>query len=98
MAAATAYKSGIGCGLYRNTGTYGTPTWTVQSLVQNVSISAPWDFSDANSRASAVKLYGKSLMDLGAQVTFRADDLDAGFLAFVAAHLSRTTVLDLLIL
>lgn len=98
MAEATAYKSGIGCGLYRNTGTYGTPTWTIQSLVQSVTLNCPWDFSDANSRASAVKLYGKSLVDIAVQVTFRADDADAGWQAFIDAHWSRTTVLDLLIL
>lgn len=45
-----------------------------------------------------MKLYGKTLVDISAQVVFRADDADAGFIAFVAAHWSRTTVLDLLIL
>jgi hypothetical protein len=98
MAAATAFKTGIGSALYRNTATYGTPTWTVQSLIQSVTLNSPWDFVDANSRASAAKLYGKSLVDIGVQVTYRSDDLDTSYLVWLAAHWSRTTVLDLLIL
>ncbi len=98
MPAVTAFKTGIGSGVYRNTGTYGSPTWTAQTLVQSVTLSCPWDFVDANSRASPVKLYGKALVDIGLQISFRTDDLDTGFLAFLAAHWGRSTLLDLLVL
>lgn len=98
MAEVTSFKTGVGCGLYRNTGTYGSPTWTFQSEVQSVTPNSPWDWVEASSRASAVKLWGKSLVDVSYQLTYRADDLDAGWEAFMAAHWSRTTVVDCLIL
>lgn len=98
MAEVAAFKTGVGCGLYRNTNTYGTPTWTLQTEVQSVTPSAPWDWVEASSRASGVKLYGKALMDLGYTVVMRADDLASDWEAFMAAALSRTTVMDLLIL
>lgn len=98
MAAATAYKSGIGCGTYRNTGTFGTPSFTLQSLVASVSPSMQWQISDAPSRASAVNLHGKSILDVTFGVMMRADDADTGWAAWVAAFYGRTTVLDLLIL
>ena len=98
MAEAYAFKTGIGCGVYRNTGTFGTPTFTLQTEVQSVTPTSPWDWVEASSRASAAKLYGKSLMDLSFQIVMRADDLDAGWEAFMAAANSRTAVLDLLIL
>ncbi len=98
MAELASFKTGVGCGLYRNTATYGSPTWTIQPEVQSVSVSAPWDWVEASSRASGAKLYGKSLMDLSFSVTMRADDLASDWEAFMAAALSRTTVMDLLIL
>lgn len=98
MAEVASFKTGIGCGLYRNTGSYATPTWTVQTEVQSVTPSSPWDWVEASSRASAAKLYGKSLVDIGYQVMMRADDLATDWEAFMAAHWSRTTVMDLLIL
>jgi hypothetical protein len=43
-------------------------------------------------------LFGKTLVDISAQVIFRTDDADAGWQAFIDAHWSRTVVLDLMIL
>jgi len=99
MAAADAMKPGIGGVVYRNTGTYVTPTWTPQSLVKDVRVPAPWDMAEAGSRETRAKLYMKTRVDLGGfSVTMRATDANAGYLAFRAAAVSPTSVLDLLIL
>ncbi len=98
MAEVAAFKTGVGCGLYRNTATFGTPTFTIQTEVQSVTPSSAWDWVEASSRASAAKLYGKSLVDISYQVVMRADDLATDWETFMAAHWSRTTVMDLLIL
>ena len=98
MAAETQILLGIAAGLYRNSGSYGTPTWGAQNIVRSVSPAFPWDFAEAPSRATPVKIYGKTQVDMAIQVMMRADPADANFAAWVVAHWSRTAVLDLLIL
>lgn len=91
-------KPGAGGRVYRNTGTYGSPTWTAQNFVKDCTPAMPWDMAEAGARETRAKLYGKTRADLGAQITMRADNLDAGYLAFIDAAFSPTTTLDLLIL
>lgn len=98
MAASSAVKRGIDAGAYRNTGTYGSPTWTEMTLVRDVQQAMPWDMGDASSRASRAKLYEKTQIDLAPQITMRADDADAAYVAMYAAAFSPTTKLDLMIL
>ncbi|HEY1191913.1 MAG TPA: hypothetical protein VGE74_30055 [Gemmata sp.] len=98
MAAETKLLLGIAAGCYRNTGSYGTPTWTNQTAVRTVTPGFPWDWADAPSRATPVKIYGKTQVDLAIQLMIRADPADATYGAFVDAHWSQTAVLDLLIL
>jgi hypothetical protein len=49
-------------------------------------------------RESPVKLYAKTIVDLVLSVMMRADPADTVYAAWVDAHWSRTTVLDLLVL
>ena len=98
MAAATQIMPGIAAGCYKNSGSYGSPTWANQPLIRSVSPAFPWDFADAPSRATPIKIYGKVAVDLAIQVMMRADPADATYAAWVDAHWSRTAVLDLLIL
>lgn len=98
MAATSAIKPAIGAGAYRNTGTYGSPTWTEMTLVRDAVNNMPWDFGDASVRATRAKLYGKTQVDLAAQLTMRADDADTAYVAMFAAAMSPTSVVDLLIL
>lgn len=98
MAATSANKPGIGGRRYRNTGTYGSPTWGAQNNDKDVTVSLPWDYVEAGSRATRAKLYMKARADMQAQVVARADDADAGSLAIYQAAFSPTAVLDCLIL
>lgn len=97
MAAASGVKVGIKCKVYRNTGTYGSPTWTEITLIRDATMSCPWDLVDASSRAHRVKLFAKTLEDITVNVVLRADDADAAAIAlYAAAH--EDTALDLLVL
>jgi hypothetical protein len=98
MAAATKLLTGIGAGTYANGGTYGSPTWNDQTAIKSVKPAYPWDFAETLSRATPIKLYGKTLVELSLQVMMRADPADAMYAAWIDAHWSRTTVLDLLVL
>lgn len=98
MAAASTLKPGIGGRRYRNSGSYGSPTWTAQLLDLDVTSSLPWDFVEAGSRATRAKLYMKARADLQIQVKSRADDADAGAVAIMAAAMSPTATLDCLVL
>jgi hypothetical protein len=98
MAATSAMKPGIGGRRYRNTGTYGSPTWTAQLLDLDVISSLPWDFVEAGSRETRAKLYMKARADMQIQVKSRSDDADTGAVAILAAAMSPTAVLDCLVL
>ncbi len=98
MSAVSAMKPGIGGVVYRNTGTYATPSWTAQTLVKDAMVPSPYDFAEAGSRETRAKLYMKTRIDLQHKIVMRADDANAGVLAFRAAAVSATAVVDLLIL
>lgn len=92
MAAVSAVKPAIKAVIYRNTGTYASPTWTAMTLVRDVNISRPWDFASADVRATRVKLYAPTQMDFAVTVTMRCDDADAAYLAVDAAAISGAAI------
>lgn len=97
-AASTAAKVGVRAKAYRNTGTYGSPTWTAMGLVKDVTPSMPWDMVESGARETNAKLYAKARADLGVSMTMRADDADAAFNAVADTSMSQTAVLDILFL
>lgn len=98
MAATSAVKTGIAARAYRNTGTYGSPTWTALNLIKDARSPKPWDMVEAGSRETRAKLVAKTRIDLSPQLVVRADDADAGYAALVAAAISPTTLVDMMIL
>jgi hypothetical protein len=98
MPATSAVKPGIAGAVYRNTGTYASPTWAEITLVRDVAPGFPWDLVDASTRASRAKLSAKTQADLKVQLTVRADDADAGYIALFDASVSPTQLPDLMIL
>ncbi len=98
MAGLAGTKVGIGGVVYRNTGSYGSPTWTAQTAVKDVNFGQPWDFGDASTRATRAKLYAKTQVDLAISLVVKADNLESGYQAMVTAAMSPTSVLDFLIL
>lgn len=98
MAGTAGVKAGIAAKAYRNTGTYGSPTWTAADLIRDVQPAFPWDMVDASARSTRAKLFGKTQIDLSIQLVVRADDLDVAYQAFVTAAFSPTSNIDMLIL
>lgn len=98
MAASSAIKPGINSAAYRNTGSYGTPTWTEGTLVRDATVNAAWNLADASSRASRAVLEAKTQVPLKIQIVVRADDADAFYVALWAAAMSPTSLVDLMVL
>lgn len=97
MSEAAAIQPAVDAGAYRNTGTYGTPTWTEVTDIRDVTSPQVWDFADASSRASRAKLFGKTQIDISGTMSLRADPADAGYQAIFDAAVTRTPI-DMMIL
>jgi hypothetical protein len=97
MAAVSAVKLAIKAKIYRNTGTFASPTWVAINNVRDANMGAAWDKGDAAVRATRVKIYAPTQVDLAANCVVRCDDADAGYGALDDASISSAT-LDLLIL
>lgn len=98
MAAAGGAKAGIDGAVYRNTGTYGSPTWAEVTAVRNVNPAYPWDMGDASARATNVKLFRKTQADWSLSFDVRCDDLDAGYQAVYDNAFLPATLLDMMFL
>lgn len=98
MAEAAAIQPAADAGAYRNTGTYGTPTWTEIDIIRDVpDAGQKWNWGDASARASKAILFGKTQIDLSGSITARADPADAGYQAIWTAAVTRTPI-DIMIL
>lgn len=99
MAATSITKLGIKAGVYKNGGTYGSPTWALMTLVKEATPGlANWAFADAAIRATQALLFAKTQVDLSTPLLMRADDADTAYVAMFDAAVSPTAVVDLLIL
>ncbi len=98
MAATGGAKAGIDGAAYRNTGTYGSPTWVEVDSVRNMNPAYPWDMNDASARATNVKLYRKTQTDWSLSFDIRCDDLDTAYQAIYANAFTPNTLLDMMFL
>lgn len=99
MAEVAAVQAGIDGEVYRNAGSYGTPTWTAIGLVKNVSPSMKWNRGESSIRATKAILQTKTQIAISGSIEVRADPADAGYQAlFDAAMADSTSALDLMIL
>ncbi|MGL5097508.1 MAG: hypothetical protein ACRDD1_18115 [Planctomycetia bacterium] len=55
---------GIDAKLYRNTGTYGTPTWTSVDCISDCAVSPVWDKNEVMIRASRTKMQVKTMLGI----------------------------------
>lgn len=55
---------GIEASLYRNTGTYGSPTWAELMCVSDCAVNPAWDTAEALIRAARVKMRRKTLLGI----------------------------------
>lgn len=64
---------GIDCKLYRNTATFGSPTWDEIDTVSDVSINGQWNRGDGSTRQSPVIMSGNTQLSLSISGRIRAD-------------------------
>lgn len=99
MAETAAVQVGIAAAIYRNAGSYGSPTWTEITLARNSSLSRKWKYGDASIRATKATLNAKTQLDITGQIECRADPADAGYQAlFDAANSDSASAPDIMIL
>lgn len=99
MAETSAVQVGIAAAVYRNAGSYGSPTWTEITLIKSVTPNVKWTRSDASIRATKALLQAKTQVAITGSIECRADPADAGYQAlFTAAMQDSTGAPDLLIL
>ena len=90
---------GLNAVLYRNTGTYGSPTWVAVTCVSDLKVDPVYDTAEIPTRASKVKKFGKTLIGVTITGTLKSSlSGDAAYLAIYAAMVSQTTELDLVVL
>lgn len=89
--------SGLDCYFYRDTGTYGSPVWTLQPAVRDLSKSGETGMADGSSRTTRFKTWVRTLKDIGLSFGYVKKTADAtNYAAWRSAWLADTD-LDLAI-
>lgn len=79
--------------LYRNTGTYGSPTWTEIDNVKDLTLSLDKDEVDLTTRGSGgFKEFADGLIDASVEFQMVWDTSDANFTALQTAFFAKTAV------
>jgi hypothetical protein len=92
-----AVLKGIDCKVYRNSASYGSPTWALINPTIEVTVNLENSTFDASNRDSNYRLQLPALTDISVDLRFHKDKDDADFLALETAAQTRVN-LDLLIL
>jgi hypothetical protein len=92
-----AVLKGIDCKVYRNSASYGSPTWALINPTIEVTVNLENSTFDASNRDSNYRLQLPALTDISVDLRFHKDKDDADFLALETAAQTRAN-LDLLIL
>lgn len=89
-----AHKMGFDCKLYRNTGTYGSPTWDLVPNVRDATVQMEFDEADSSIRGAlaGAKLTSAALLSLSIEFSMVWDTADTDMLAFRTAAFARTGV------
>jgi hypothetical protein len=91
-----AARTGFAHKLYRNTGTFGSPTWTEVKNIGDIKIPLIDTEVNQNSRATRFKQYLKGHVDLKPNFPIPYDpSASSDYLAFEAAAQSADATLDL---
>lgn len=64
---------GLDCKLYRNTGSYGSPTWDLIDTVSDVTWNGQYERADGSTRQSPVRMAKNSMLGLSISGRIRAD-------------------------
>lgn len=89
-----SHKMGFDCKLYRNTGSYGSPTWDLMPNVMDANVTMEMDEADASIRGASggAKLTVAALMGVTIEWSMVWDTADADLLALRTAAFARTAV------
>lgn len=87
-----AIKLGRNCSINRNTGTYGSPTWTVVPYVKDATLNLAKNEADATVRNSAFELMVGANKQVSVEFEIVEDTSDAGWTALNASYHSGTEI------
>ena len=93
-------KRGISCKVYRNTGSWGTPTWSEVKCISDWQQNVQWSEAEAPTRESAVTFTEKVMLSLSWTGKVQKGNVgDATNLAAILAAIpAQATVMDVMIL
>lgn len=77
---------------YRNSGTYGSPTWAEIENVQDLTLNDETTAAEASNRNSAFKRYLPGLHDISIEFSSIYDATDADFEALLDAKRTRAVI------
>ena len=79
--------------VYRNTGSYATPTWDELDNVKDLTLNLDKDEVDVTTRASnGFKEFADGLIDSSVEFSMVWDSGDAGFSAIQIAYFAKTAI------
>lgn len=81
---------GLDAKMYRNTGTYGSPTWTEMTNVRDVTFNLDKGEANVTTRGSKWELVKFTLKKAGVDFEMIWDTSDSSFAAILAAWLADT--------
>ena len=88
-----AIKRGVFCKLFRNTGTYGSPTWAEIKLVRDMVCNVADEEWDATCRAAGGQGQAEpSIRNTSLEGTLVWDSADTQVAAMLTAYLARTSL------
>jgi hypothetical protein len=89
-------RTGFAHKVYRNTGSFGSPTWTEVTEVGDVKIPLLDSEANVNTRATRFKQFLKGLVELKPSFSLPYDPTaSSNYLAFEAAGQSASATMDL---
>lgn len=93
----TSVQLGRLAAFYLNTGTYGSPVWSLVANISDLTVSGEWDLADASTRESAVKMQVPTLVDLSVAGKMKFANGDTNTVSIVQAFFNQT-ILDIMAL
>jgi hypothetical protein len=85
-------KIGLDCKLYRNTGTYASPTWNEIANVADVTVQLSKGEADTSTRASGWKTRKGTLKDASIDFQLKFVPGDTDFAALLASYTGNSSI------
>ena len=85
-------KIGLEAKLYRNTGTYESPSWAEMTNVRDLTLNVEKGEADVTTRGATWRLTRATLKDAGVEFEMLWDTADAAFTAIQQAFFNGTSL------